>query len=71
VTRRNDGNLQRYYRVEKLGNMCALLILYTTLIWSIQGKDSEFTMIGRQSVGREGMEIHLKWREIKWEITYL
>jgi hypothetical protein len=71
VTRRNDGNLQRYYRVEKLGNMCALLILYTTLIWSIQGKDSELTMIGTQSVGRESMEIHLKWRGIKWEIICL
>jgi hypothetical protein len=50
---------------------CALLILYTTLIWSIQGKDSELTMIGTQSVGRESMEIHLKWRGIKWEIICL
>jgi hypothetical protein len=67
VTRRNDGNLQRYYRVEKAGSMCAC----TTLIWSIQGKDSEFTMIGRQSMGKEGMEIHLTWRGIKWEIMCL
>jgi hypothetical protein len=51
--------------VGKAGNMCALLTLYTTLIRSIQGKDSEFTMIGRQSMGREGMEIHLKWKGIK------
>jgi hypothetical protein len=29
--------------VEKAGNMCALVTLYTTLIRSIQGKDSEFT----------------------------
>jgi hypothetical protein len=49
--------------VEKAGNMCTLLTLHTTLIRSIQGKDSEFTMIGRQSMGREGMEIHLKWGE--------
>jgi hypothetical protein len=50
---------------------CALLKLYTTLIRSIQGKETKFTMIGRQLMGGYDTEIHLKWRGIKWEIVFI
>jgi hypothetical protein len=57
-TRETDGKWQRSPGVENSGNIYVLLTTYTITQMNI----------GRESMIRENMEIHLMWKRIKWEI---
>jgi hypothetical protein len=57
-TRKTDGKWQKSLGVENFENIYVLLTPYTITQMNI----------GRESMGRENMEIHLTWKRIKWEI---